>query len=173
MVSKQVLQNIHVTDTLSLYDMSLEKPVLLVFLRHFGCIFCQEALSELSASMQDIDALNVNLVFVHMSDTETACNYLSKHSLDSLYNISDPSCKIYADFSLVKGKVGQLFGLKVWYRGFGQLAKTNIPSLKQVGDSFQMPGVFLIYQGAIKNMYLHNSIADKPNYLQIIKDGLS
>ena len=34
--------------------LSDEKPVLLVFLRHFGCVFCKEAMADLSKLKNEI-----------------------------------------------------------------------------------------------------------------------
>ncbi|MFM7090710.1 MAG: AhpC/TSA family protein, partial [Bacteroidota bacterium] len=56
----------------TLLNLSNNNPVLLVFLRHFGCIFCKEALIDISKSKADIEAGGISIVFVHMTDFETA-----------------------------------------------------------------------------------------------------
>ena len=148
----------------------MERPVLLVFLRQFGCLYCREALSDISNLLKEIETRNIQLVLAHMSEFDLAKVYLEKYGLDKEEQISDPTCQSYAKFGLVKGSLGQLFGLKVWSRGFGQAAKGNFYSLNQIGDSFQMPGLFILAKGEVKNMFIHNSIADRPNYLSLMDD---
>lgn len=153
---------------MSLFDLSHEKPVMLVFLRHFGCVFCREALIEISKN-KAIWCEKVHVVLVHMSTPDVAKKYLEKYGLESVTNISDPSCSIYAAFGLVKGNVGQLFGLKVWART-AELALTGkvIPTIYQIGDGFQMPGIFAIHNGNIVEEFIHKSVADVPDYDTIL-----
>lgn len=173
MITKETLQNATIEGQGSIHDMSLEKPVLLVFLRHFGCIFCKEALNELKEIQNLLKEKEVTVVLVHMSDIQTGNAYLEEYGLSSYYQISDPDCKLYAEFGLVKGNMGQLFGLKVWTRGFDQIKKGNSYSMKSIGDAFQMPGVFFVAEGSIKSLFVYNSISDKPDYLSLIEDGLA
>jgi len=170
MIKKEVLNGIHTNKGNNLYDLSMERPVLLVFLRQFGCLYCREALTDISNLLEQINERNINLVLIHMSDLELAKTYLDKYNLADEEQISDPNCESYAEFGLVKGSIGQLFGLKVWSRGFGQASKGNFFSLRQIGDALQMPGLFMLSKGVVKNMFIHNSIADKPDYLNLIDD---
>ena len=53
--SETRIQNLHLIRTeegLSLDKLSREKQIMLVFLRHFGCIFCQEAMKDISAQRE-------------------------------------------------------------------------------------------------------------------------
>ena len=170
MINKEVLQSINTNKENNLYELSMERPVLLVFLRHFGCLYCREALSDIESLLPEIKSRKIQLVLIHMSDFELAKTYLEKYNLENEEQISDPKCGIYSKFGLVKGSIGQLFGLKVWSRGFGQASKGNFYSLNQIGDALQMPGLFILSNGTVKNMFIHNSIADKPDYLTLIDD---
>lgn len=153
----------------SLLTLSQESPVLLVFLRHFGCIFCKKALKELSQRKDLLTDSGVQLVFVHMSDDETALKYLKENNLEGYDFISDPECAQYQNFGLIKGSFNQLFGLQVMLKGFKAAVVNGIPvSLKQVGDGLQMPGVFLINQGRIHDSFVHNRISDTPDYDELI-----
>ena len=115
----------------TLGELSREKPVLLVFLRHFGCIFCREALKDIAGKRKSFEDRNVNIVLVHMADNETAESYFKKYKLSGITHISDPECKYYATFGLVKGSFNQLFGLKNWLRGIEVTMKGTPVSLKQ------------------------------------------
>lgn len=153
----------------SLHSLSFKKPTLLIFLRHFGCIFCREALKEISNKRSDFDEKGVQIVFVHMTDFETAEDYFNKYGIDHPTHISDPECKYYSAFGLAKGSISQLFGLKTMLRGIEVTMKGTTFGLKQIGDGFQMPGIFMINNGRIADSYIHKTASDKPDYDDIIK----
>ena len=169
MIQNLTILNEMVTDKGSdLYALSNKSPVLLVFLRHFGCIFCREALKDLSLKRSELVQKGVHIVFVHMADNETADKYFKKYNLSGVDHISDPECKFYAAFSLAKGTFSQLFGLKNWIRA-AEITTLGTPiSITQIGDGFQMPGIFVLKSGRILESYIHKSAADRPDYDSII-----
>ena len=151
----------------SIAALSRQYPGMLVFLRHFGCTFCREALSEIAFNRKEIEANGTRLVFVHMADEETANQYFTRYDLEGAVHICDPDCQYYADFGLVKGTLTQLMGLRVWMRGFDAGIIGGHGMGKLMGDSFQMPGIFLIQNGMIKDHYIHKLSSDKPDYQKL------
>jgi len=151
----------------SVAAISQQFPVMLVFLRHFGCTFCREALSEIALNRKEIEQNGTKLIFIHMADEATANRYFIRYNLEGAVHICDPDCQYYADFGLVKGTTNQLMGLRVWMRGFeaGIIGGHGIGRL--MGDSFQMPGIFLIQNGVIKDHYIHKLSSDKPDYQKL------
>ncbi len=162
------LKNILTDQGDSLYDMSYQQPVLLVFLRHFGCIFCRQALQDLSAHQSAIESIPVHLVFVHMARPEVADEFFESYNLTNVNHISDVQCKIYAKFGLAKGSFSQLFGLQTWMKGFEAKKEGLELSTKRIGDSLQMPGIFILKDGAIKDRYIHKVASDRPDYEALI-----
>lgn len=145
-----------------------EKPQLVVFLRHFGCTFCREALTDLSHLRQQIEAKGTNIVLVHMlEDEEEAYDEISKYGLQDLPAISDPEGLLYKKFHLQRGTIRQLFGLRVWLRGIyiGIVDGHGIGAEK--GDYWQMPGVFLMHRGQVIKQYIHEFASDRPEYLDL------
>ena len=71
---------------------------------------------------------------------------------------------------LLKGSFSQLFGLKTWIRGF-EIATTKqmLPDNRRIGDGLQMPGIFLLKNGVVVESFIHNSVADKPDYDSFIE----
>jgi hypothetical protein len=117
----------------------------------------------------EFEANNISLVFIHMADNDLADKYFTSHGLADVEHISDPTTELYASFGLLKGNFQQLFGLKNWIRGF-EVVKSGTPiSLKQIGDGFQMPGVFMLYKGGIVDSFVHRMASDKPNYDSLLK----
>lgn len=168
MIDKKYISSIVTNRNSNLLELSLEKPVMLVFLRHFGCVFCRDALRELSTLKTFITEKQVQLIFVHMASNELANEFFEKYDLNGFESISDPECKIYSSFGLGKGNFNQLFGLKSFIKGFEASMHGTMISLKQIGDGFQMPGVFVVHKGKIIQSYIHRTASDKPDYLSLI-----
>ncbi len=153
----------------NLHAISMEQPIMLVFLRHFGCTFCREALSDISGRRKEIEKMGSRIVFVHMSDNETAERYFNRYDLEGATHISDPECKYYATFGLVKGNFTQLFGLHFFIRGFQAGILEGHGSGRLLGDGFQMPGIFVIQDGEIKESFIHKLVSDRPDYKELVK----
>lgn len=152
----------------SLDEISRLSPVLLVFLRHSGCTFCREALSDLAAARPRIEKDGTRLVLVHMGTEEQASRFFSRYGLAEVPHISDPERALYRAFGLPRGSFGDLLGPKVWLRAFqaGILGRHGVGRL--VGDGFQMPGVFLLFHGEIVRSYRHQRASDRPDYLALV-----
>lgn len=165
MINDQNLSLLSTNAGINLLELSNRSPVLLVFLRHFGCVFCRESLKEISKRRSSIESKGIKIVLVHMSDNTTAETYFKNFNLPGVDYISDPDCRYYAMFGLTKGSFSQLFGLKTWIRGFEvAVTKQILPTTSQIGDGFQMPGIFLLRDGKVIDQFVHKSVADKPDY---------
>lgn len=170
MINSEILETALTHDGNSLLKLSEKGPVLLTFLRHFGCIFCREALDDLADRKAKISNANITLVLVHMSDNILAEQYFVDYNLKGVKHISDPNCELYASFGLAKGGPSQLLGLKNLIRGFELTLKTkSLPNLRFVGDGFQMPGIFMITNGNVVDRFVHLSAADRPDYDEMIQ----
>lgn len=151
----------------SVADISHDHPVMLVFLRHFGCVFCRESLSELSELRPRIEQHGTELIFVHMADKDVADDYFFRYRLPGVRHVSDPECLFYQAFGLTKGTLNQLFGLQTWRRGFQNVMSKGTEMGKHLGDSFQMPGIFVISRGEVANVFVHRFVSDRPDYLAL------
>lgn len=162
--AEAILQQAVTQDGESLLDMSNEAPLLLVFLRHFGCTFCREAIAELASKQTGIQATGSKIVFVHMSEDKEAAEFFEEYGMGDVARVSDPSGDIYRTFNLHRGNRSQLLGWKVLKRGVeAGLIKGHGVGLP-AGDIRQMPGVFLIYRGELLKSFRHKSSSDRPDY---------
>lgn len=144
-----------------------EHPVMLVFLRHFGCTFCREALADLAKKASKMEEKGQKLVLVHLAHEERAHEYFRKYGLENVEFITDPQARLYESFELGRARFGQAFGWKAFVRGFNAGIWKGFGVGKNVGDGFRMPGVFIIYQNRILEAYRHQSVADRPDYEQL------
>lgn len=151
----------------SLFQISMTGPVMVVFLRHFGCTFCREALSDLGKLRPEIEKLGTKLAIIHMSTDDEAEFMLGQYGLADVHRISDPFRRVYKSFELRRGRLSQLLGIGVWWRGFvaGVVNRHGIGGI--AGDALQLPGVFLVWNGKLVREYRHRTSADRPNYREI------
>ena len=170
-IKQEMLERMMTNDGLNLYRTTFTQPVMLVFLRHFGCIFCKEALLDISNQRETIESKGSKIVFVHMATDEIAQEYLEKFQLQDVSRISDPTSQYYRLFGLGKGSITQLFGLSTFIRGFDIVVQKGQPieyNSGHLGDSFQMPGVFVLQNGKIQESYIHKLASSRPDYEKLV-----
>ena len=156
----------------TLLDLVDERPVLLVFLRHFGCAFCRQAIDDVSKIRPELTKRGVEVVFVHLGSPERAKPYFDYYKLSDVERVSNPDGSLYGDpaFALARVSLMQLLRPAVWVGWLrGAIFKYRIGLLKE--DIQQMPGVFFLKDRAIANLYRHRTIADRPDYLKIAEMG--
>ncbi len=155
-----------------LLEMSRHSPLLLVFLRHSGCPFCREALSDIAHQKRRIEASGTQVVLIHMGADPAAHEFFQRYGLAGVPRVSDSNRTLYRAFDLGRGGLWQVFGPNVWWRGFQAAILRRNGIAWPVKDVFQMPGVFLIFHGQVLRSFLHNSSADRPNYAKMVEiDG--
>lgn len=155
----------------NLYDYCQTQSTLLVFLRHFGCVFCKEAMKDLAIHKPKIEELGGEIVFVHMAENKKiAEKYFDEFNLPNVKHIGDPDKVFYQEFGLRKGSFTQLYGLSTWFRGFSPEVKQHkLEISKSLGDATQMPGIFHLYQNRILESYVHTVASDKPDYVYLVE----
>lgn len=142
-------------------------PVLLVFLRHAGCTFCRESLSDIARHRAEIERTGTRIVLVHMGDRKEMRQLIERYGLSTVDRICDLDRRLYAAFGLKNGHLWQIFGPKAWWRVLvaGLLRGHGVwfPS----ESMRQMPGVFYLEQGELTRSFRHRSIADRPSYVAL------
>ncbi len=170
MTTAEALQQMRTQHADTVATLSMRRPVLLVFLRHFGCTFCREAMAEIAQQRDNFERAGVEVVLVHMTNQEVADEYFERYQLDGISNVSDPPCQYYRAFGLLKGNFHQLFGLQSWIRGFeAGIVQGHWVGYQQLGDGFQMPGAFAIQDGEVQEKFVHRVASDRPDYWQMLQ----
>jgi peroxiredoxin len=147
--------------------LSKDQPVLLVFLRHFGCTFCRETLADLRVQRSRIEGSGVRIALVHMSPDAEAEAFFARYEMHDVARFSDPGRGLYRRFELRRGEWRQLFGMAVWMRGARAVFADGHGLGALAGDGFQMPGAFLVLNGKIVTAYRHDSPASRPDYCKL------
>jgi peroxiredoxin len=158
-----LLAEAQTTSGMSLAELSQQQAVLLVFLRHSGCTFCREALADLSAARAKIEKSGTKLAIVHMGTAESFAAFTASYGLSDVPAVSDPQRRLYRGLGLRRGKLAQLFGFTVWWRGTKSFFAGHYPGALE-GDGTQMPGVFLLQNGRVVRRFIHDNAAQRPDY---------
>ena len=145
-------------------------PVLLIFLRHFGCSFCRKAISDVAELRAELARRGVRPVFVHLGTPELAKNYFDYYGLSDVERVSDPEKRVYRLPVFELGRSSPWLALvqpSVWVGWLkGALFKHGIGAIKE--DGSQMPGVFFLKGGKIVRRFRYRTIADEPDYLKLV-----
>jgi len=151
-------------------DLADSRPQLVVFLRHAGCTFCREALAELSKQRRQIETTGCGIVLVHLGKDDGE-EFFAKYDMQDVPRIQDPECRLYRQFGLDLGAFTELFGLRVWIRGLIAGLIYGHGRGPILGNSFQMPGVYLYHCGQILRGYQHEHASDRPSYLALAQQA--
>lgn len=148
----------------TLDELSQEGPLMIVFLRHLGCTFCREALSDVAAQRRAIERQGVGLALVHMGPPGRAESLMDFYGVADLDHFCDSRRRLYRAFGVRRGDFAQVLGPQAMWRGIRAMIVDRHGIGRPSGDEFQMPGVVLLHRGAIRLRFRHRTVADRPNY---------
>lgn len=151
-------------------ELADSQPQLVVFLRHAGCTFCRESLDELSKQRSQIESTGCGIVLVHLGHDDGE-DFFAKYNMQDVPRIQDPNCRLYRQFGLGLGDFTELFGLRVWIRGVIAGLIYGHGRGPIMGNSFQMPGIYLYHSGQVLGGYQHESASDRPSYLALARQA--
>ena len=165
-----VLEQFRTESGRTLLELVDESPILLIFLRHFGCSFCRQTLDDVSQIRDQIAGRGVRPVFVHLGTPERAKPYFDYYHLTDIERVSNPEGSLYGSpvFQVRRKNVfGQFLIPGVWKAWLlGAVRQHGIGMIQE--DADQMPAVFYLRERAIAREYRYKTIADRPDYLKLI-----
>jgi peroxiredoxin len=153
-----------------LSDYWKDKPVLLIYWRHFGCSCGFDRAAKLVKEMADYDKSGGKVVIVGQGEPERTNAYAQKAGLTGTI-LCDPEHHAYIAYGLLEGTPAQvLFDapdemLKREYNAGVEFQKERIEKGRPPVDSpWQLPGEFVIdTQGTIQLAYRYNFCEDWPD----------
>lgn len=150
----------------SLAELSEKSPVLLVLLRHEGCTFCRNAMSDIARLRRQIEASGTLIVLGHMSTAAGFAAFAARYGLADIPAVEDPHCTLYQGLGLKRGRLMQLIGLRVLTAWFKSTLAGHLPgSIK--GDPRQLPGAFLLHHSKVVKSHTYRDASDRPDYLTL------
>lgn len=166
----RLLASIRTESGASLLKLAKASPILLVFLRHFGCSFCRQAISDVADLSPELKRRYVRPVFVHLGTPERAKPFFDYYGIGDVERISDPQATIYQNPVFQLSRMSPWLSLvqpSVWIGWLkGTIFKHGIGKIEE--DGHQMPGIFFLKDAKIVRHFRHRTMADEPNYLKLI-----
>jgi len=148
-----------------------DRPSLVVFLRHFGCTFCREALADVAAVQAEISAAGVGTVFVHGVSADEAAPWFDRAGLRDVPRVSDVARAHYLAFGLETTSPAALMRPGLWGRGAACALQHGF-SVQPASLLRQLPGVFVVHGPRILAAFRHRSPSDRPDYLALVRHAV-
>lgn len=146
----------------SLLEVTGRAPTLILFLRHFGCTFCKENLSDAARLWPSLERAGTQLAFVHLGTEAEAAEFMRAYGFEGMPRVSDPEARLYRAFALHRIQWWQLLNVSTWNRGWRSLRSGNRQG-KAVGDPLQLSGAFLVSRGRILGSFRQKFVSDRPD----------
>ena len=147
----------------TLASMAARGPLLLVFLRHFGCPLCQEMVADVAARRDAMTASGTTVVFVHMHPESQAAAFFARYGVSDLQRVSDPGCTLYAAFGVPRAKPTSWLSLGTLRHYLSAIRHGHVPKLVG-GDVGQMSAVVRIVDGRIDRDLRDTGFATRPDF---------
>lgn len=144
----------------SLRDQIGDRPTLLVFLRHFGCIFCKETVADLRAAAEAADHYPDILFFTQGTPRESRA-FL--RDWPGARAVSDPEMSFYDAFGIRRASFLEALGPKV-LKARGRARAKGHQNGKPSGDVWRMPGCLLVEGSRVVWRYEPTHAADHPDF---------
>ena len=154
----------------SLRDQLGSEPVLLVFLRHFGCIFCRETLADLRAVSEGDPGFPATIFFFQAKPIEGKA-FLRRY-WPQARAVADPEARFYEAFGVARGGLVEMFRPAVWSAKAEAEAKGHSNGPRS-GDIWRMPGAFLVRGDRVLWAHEYRHAADHPDYARIAEIAVS
>ena len=137
------------------------EPTLLVFVRHFGCIFCREMIADIGNAAQKNPA-HPSVLFFFQGTAAQGKEFFPRFWKDARA-VADLPKNFYNAFGLERGSLSQMFGPEVWACGIRAVAKGHFIGAP-VGDPWMMPGLFYVQGNRVHWSHHFRHAGDHPDF---------
>jgi hypothetical protein len=143
-----------------------DHPVVLVWLRHFGCLFCREQTAEFRARESDFETLGADVVFVSSGSARQARAFRDEFCPDCTV-LTDPKLITYRLIG-ARGGLMSTLGPQAWAAGIRAL-RGGARQQRTQGHPFQQGGVLVVAPGdTVLYSYISKAAGDHPRVDDVI-----
>jgi peroxiredoxin len=144
------------------------RPVLIFFLRHFGCALCRQHLHSIRNVYPAIQAAGGDVVAVACAASHSAARFAELNHL-SFPILADPARPAYHAFGLTDGHIAEAFDPVVLLRQAAQALHGNIPYVTSLSTASQRGGVFIVDRmGIVQFAHIATPIYNYPTIDQYL-----
>jgi peroxiredoxin len=134
----------------SLAELAARGPLVLVFLRHFGCPLCREMVADAAARREAFRAAGTEVVFVHMHPEAQADEFFARYGVRDLERVSDPDRALYRAFGVPRARPTSWFSVATLRHYLSAIFRGGHRPALVGGDLAQMSAVFRIADGRVE-----------------------
>jgi peroxiredoxin len=151
-----------------LKDRWREGPLVVMFMRHFGCPFCREHLMRMGRALPQFEAEGAQLVAIFQYSAEATEAFCASRKVP-FDCLADPLREAYGEVSLGRGKRNQLLNWRIAKAWVRNAASGNVSSGAKGGDYAQMPGTFVVdTEGYLTLAHYNASSEDNPSVERVL-----
>jgi peroxiredoxin len=158
-----------VNGRVELRDRWREGPLVVMFMRHFGCAFCREHLIRMGRALGDFEAAGAQVVAIFQYSAEATRDFCASRKVP-FDCLGDPDREAYAQVEVGRGRRDQVLSGRI----AGSYLKTLLRS-RQVGslgkgeEMLQLPGTFVVgSDGRVRFAHYAVSSADNPPVADVL-----
>jgi hypothetical protein len=172
MPNSSLWRDLKLSDQTLIGEASEKSKLLFVFVRHRGCTFCREALTNLSIHKKDLVDRGYKIIVVHMGPVESSEVMKKEFDLTDVEFISDPERTYYKAFGARRANLLEALGPQVIAKGLfgGKLKKYGVGKIE--GDGFQLGGVFTVENQKLEFIHNPKNTSDVEDWSDLISSNL-
>ena len=146
-----------------------ERPVVLVFLRHLACTFCQQQLAWLKRDYANFQAAGVDIVCVAQGIPQVGKAYAILYDLPFPLLLCGDDLSIYRRYGLTLGTSIQFLNPMVILRALISTLQGYVQK-KVEGKGSQLGGGFVIdTSGVVRYLYRSHDVSDTVRNKELLK----
>ncbi|MGE3857123.1 MAG: SelL-related redox protein [Dehalococcoidia bacterium] len=135
-------------EAVALASVWAERPVVLALMRHFGCIFCKDQVSQLGTIVAEIHDAGAELVIVGSGSPQMAGFFAEDYAIDTPV-LTDPTREVYRVLEARRPPRLAFIDPRVALRGLRAVLRGHRQQFGDagLGDETQLGGVFIVRPG--------------------------
>jgi peroxiredoxin len=147
--------------TVRLSERWAERPLIVAFMRHFGCAFCREQLILLTRSWNEIQAAGGDAVAIFQYGAEATERFCNARGVPFAC-LGDPALVAYDRVALGRWRMREVLGLRT-LRGWRRTAKVGAYVGIPNGDVGLRPATFVVARdGRVAYAHYNGDLTDNP-----------
>lgn len=143
-------------------------PLLLTFLRHFGCPMCKAFVAQLREVYPELQSLGVEIATMTMGRPDMTREFCRQQDIPFAC-LADPERQVYQAYGLIDSLIGATHPT-TWLSYARSVLRGHLPAPMPLGTPHgQLSGAFLIdQQGVVRFAHRNQTAADNPSNEQLL-----
>ncbi len=156
-------------------DLWRDQPAVLIFLRHYGCVFCRDHAVQVHRARHRFAAAGARLVAIGLGTPAQATQFREDQGVD-IPLLVDPDRRSYGAAGAKTGTLSELVGPRMILRGLIRTIASRLPrgSIvihpgRVVNHPAQLGGVVVVApDGSIRYAHMSEDVSDNPPIREVL-----